>query len=93
MAVGKTLVPIHARIDVETIDNTEWLVDPELMDGGAAMMAYAMMQFTQMSDDEARLAAKALLRYCELDTFAMVMIYEHWREAVRAPLSPEVDLS
>jgi hypothetical protein len=25
---------------------------------------------------------RALLRYCELDTLAMVMIYEAWREWV-----------
>ena len=27
--------------------------------------------------------AKALLRYCELDTLAMVMIYEGWREMIK----------
>jgi hypothetical protein len=25
---------------------------------------------------------RALLRYCELDTMAMVMLYEGWREMV-----------
>jgi len=26
--------------------------------------------------------ARALLRYCELDTMAMVMLYEGWRDMV-----------
>jgi len=55
----------------------------ELHDGGAAMTAYAKIQFTEMSDLEREQVRKALLKYCELDTFAMVMIYEGWREMVR----------
>lgn len=46
--------------------------------GGAAMMAYGRMQFAQTSAYEREEIAKALYRYCELDTFAMVLIYEHW---------------
>lgn len=56
--------------------------EAELKDGGAAMTAYAKMQFTQMKDDERKLIRKALLRYCELDTFAMVLIWEYWNEVV-----------
>jgi hypothetical protein len=44
------------------------------------MMAFAMMQFTEMTDAEANKIQDALLKYCELDTFAMVMIYEHWNQ-------------
>jgi hypothetical protein len=51
----------------------------EIADGGAAMTAYAMLQFSQMSDREAEDIKAALLRYCELDTLAMVMLVEHWR--------------
>lgn len=53
-----------------------------MSDGGAAMMAYAKMQFSEMSDFERGEYRKALLRYCELDTLAMVMIYEHWKSLV-----------
>lgn len=53
-----------------------------LADGGAAMTAYAKMQFTQMPDDERKALINGLLRYCELDTLAMVMIFEAWREWV-----------
>ena len=46
------------------------------------MIAYARMQFDEMSIDEFNELKKALLKYCELDTLAMVMIYEHLREII-----------
>lgn len=46
------------------------------------MTAYARMQFTQMSVEEHERVAKALLRYCELDTFAMVLIYQYWKHEI-----------
>lgn len=54
--------------------------DEELADGGAAMMAYAKMQFSEMSEKEREFYRNALLKYCELDTLAMVMIYEGWKD-------------
>ena len=50
-----------------------------LANGGAALMAYARMQFEHMSDYERDELRQALLKYCELDTLAMVMIYESWK--------------
>jgi hypothetical protein len=47
------------------------------------MTAYAMLQFTEMSDYERNEIKKALLKYCELDTFAMVMIYKGWKDMVK----------
>jgi hypothetical protein len=47
------------------------------------MVAYCRMQFSEMSDFEREKLEKALLRYCELDTFAMVMIYEAWRVMIK----------
>ncbi len=55
----------------------------ELSDGGAAMTAYGRLQFEDMSDYERGEIRKALLKYCELDTLAMVMIYEGWREFLK----------
>jgi hypothetical protein len=52
--------------------------DQELKNGGAAMTAYAVCQFTQISMGERTRLEQALLRYCELDTFAMVMIHLYW---------------
>lgn len=54
----------------------------EINEGGAATTAYALMQFTEMSDYERAQIASALYKYCELDTFAMVMIYEAWKDMV-----------
>ncbi len=54
----------------------------ELNNGGAAMTAYARMQFEEMSDYEREKIRSALLKYCELDTLAMVMIYEGWKDII-----------
>ena len=55
-------------------------LDDELREGGAAMTAYARLQFEDLSDPVRREIESALLRYCELDTLAMVMIYQAWVE-------------
>lgn len=57
--------------------------DDSLANGGAALTAYAKMQFTEMSDFERGELRAGLLKYCELDTLAMVMIYEAWVDWVR----------
>ncbi|HPQ35177.1 MAG TPA: DUF2779 domain-containing protein [Tenuifilaceae bacterium] len=76
----KLLDPVFKDMsDEETEDFT---VDESIASGGAAMTAYARMQFTRMSSVERERAREALLRYCELDTLAMVMIYEHWKDLV-----------
>lgn len=54
--------------------------DDKLKEGGSASIAYARMQFSEMSEMERSELKKALLEYCELDTLAMVMIVEAWRE-------------
>jgi Domain of unknown function(DUF2779) len=56
--------------------------EDELNNGGAALTAYGRMQFSEMSTVERDELSSALLRYCELDTMAMVMIFEAWREMV-----------
>ncbi len=54
-----------------------------IYDGGAAMAAYGKIQFTNMPDAEREKITKALLRYCELDTLAMVIILEEFRELLK----------
>ncbi|ODS32085.1 MAG: hypothetical protein SCARUB_02792 [Candidatus Scalindua rubra] len=49
-----------------------------IQDGAGALIAFGKMQFTEMQEDEREALKEALLQYCELDTLAMVMIYEHW---------------
>ena len=41
------------------------------------------MQFTEMSSIEIDALAKGLLKYCELDTLAMVMIFEYWMDEIK----------
>lgn len=52
-----------------------------IADGGSAMMAYARMQFDDVTSEERDAVFNALLSYCELDTLAMVMIVEAWKGA------------
>ena len=63
--------------------------EDELSNGGAALTAYGRMQFSEISDYEKKELEKALLKYCELDTLAMVMIYEAWRDMLNAKLEEE----
>lgn len=55
------------------------IASPKLANGGEAMIAYAKCQFTQMLHEERMSIWHGLLKYCELDTLAMCLIYEHWR--------------
>ncbi|WP_019037730.1 DUF2779 domain-containing protein [Psychroflexus tropicus] len=49
----------------------------EINNGGAALTAYGLTQYTDMGNEERKEIKNALLRYCELDTLAMVIVYEH----------------
>jgi hypothetical protein len=51
-----------------------------IADGGMALTAYAKLQYQDMTDKERAEITSGLLKYCELDTLAMVMIYEHFKE-------------
>ncbi len=72
----KLLPSIFEGIDSDSLDL--FISDEFIADGGTAMMAYARMQFSEVSDLECKHIIKGLLKYCELDTLAMVMILEHW---------------
>jgi len=50
--------------------------------GGAATTAYARLQFEDLNQESRERIQSALLRYCELDTLAMVMVLQGWQEAV-----------
>jgi hypothetical protein len=76
----KLLPPIFNDIDQELAD--EFTTEENLADGGAAMVAFAKMQFTDISETEREAIKNGLLKYCELDTLAMVMIYEFWMREV-----------
>jgi hypothetical protein len=50
-----------------------------ISDGGAAATAYARLQFEDLSQVSRDKVVAALLRYCELDTLAMLMIVQAWQ--------------
>jgi hypothetical protein len=50
-----------------------------IADGGAELMAYFKLIYQDMSELERSEIKLSLFKYCELDTLAMVMIYEHFR--------------
>lgn len=77
------LEPVFSREEDEMLDDL--LMDEKcgIYDGGAAMAAYGKMQFTRMTGSEREKISEALLRYCELDTLAMVMILEEFRELAK----------
>ena len=55
----------------------------KLNNGGDALTAYAKIQYLDMSSDEREIIKESLLKYCELDTLAMVMIYEFFASEVK----------
>ncbi len=59
--------------------------DFDVKEGAGAMMAYAQMQLTQTPAAQMETLAKKLLMYCELDTLAMVMLWEAWQHWLNEP--------
>jgi hypothetical protein len=77
----KLLPPVFENWSNDELDKL--LSDVEdLNNGGAALTAYGFLQYTDMSQQERDKITEALLRYCELDTLAMVMLWEHFGEVV-----------
>ena len=50
--------------------------------GGAATTAYARLQFEDLNQESRERIKSALLRYCELDTLAMVMVLQGWQDLI-----------
>jgi hypothetical protein len=76
----KLLPPLFEGIDDDQIE--QFLMRSNIQEGGAAMTAYARMQFAQISDIERESIIKGLLKYCELDTLAMVIVWEYWHDLI-----------
>ena len=70
------LPAVFEGVGNQVLDSSLLDEDSSIAEGGAAMTAYARMQFTEMSGEERDKVIKALLKYCELDTFAMVLVWE-----------------
>lgn len=78
------LPPIFTDIAQSALDGGSEGNEADIREGGAATTAYARMQFEDVSDTLREATRKALLRYCELDTLAMVMIYQAWTAWAKA---------
>ena len=78
----KNLPPIFEDWSEDAIEKSLSEIE-SINDGGAALTAYGKLQYTDMEEEEIREIQKALLKYCELDTLAMVIIYEHFLELVK----------
>lgn len=68
--------------DIDEDMTNSFITEDSINSGGAALTAFAKIQFVQMSDTERNLVIHGLLKYCELDTLAMVMIFEYWKELI-----------
>jgi hypothetical protein len=78
----KTLPKIFENTNDDLLD--DFISDmEEVKNGGHALYAYAKMQYTNMSIQERELLKNSLLKYCELDTMAMVMIYEFFLSEIK----------
>lgn len=73
----KLLPKLFDDVDSEIAEG--FITEDSINSGGAALTAFAKMQFTEMADQEREHVINGLLKYCELDTLAMVMIFEHWK--------------
>lgn len=81
----KLLPPLFDDIDPEEVE--KFITDENINSGGAALTAFAKMQFTEMCETERKEVIQGLLKYCELDTLAMVMIYEYWQHEIKKTLT------
>lgn len=70
---------LSADADLAELDEIE-SEDKVIADGGAAMVAYGLLQSGRLDDASMRDLRDQLLRYCELDTLAMVMAWEGLQE-------------
>jgi hypothetical protein len=78
------LPPIFDDIDAAAFAGYGQQEDEGIREGGAAATAYARLQFSDVDPQRREAVRNALLRYCELDTLAMVMVVEAWREWCRS---------
>jgi hypothetical protein len=79
----KTLETLDKLLPMEMQKIDRLFTNNMVGDGGAAMTAWAFMQFAEMKEKERDNIEEALKRYCELDTMAMVMIMEAWIDMIK----------
>jgi len=66
------------------IMNENSAVQLKVKNGGAAQAAYSILQSKEVEEGHAQYLRSSLLQYCELDTLAMIMIYQYFTEVVNS---------
>ena len=65
-------------------EQTELAGLEQIKDGGAALTAYARLMYEDLGAATRKSIEQSLLEYCELDTLAMVFLYEGLHDFVVA---------
>jgi hypothetical protein len=76
----KQLEPVFVGLSDAELEELESSEDMAIAEGGAATAAYTILISEGLSANERSRIEIALKSYCELDTLAMVMIFEAWRD-------------
>lgn len=84
---GNVLDPyslLPGRFDDPELDALEGTEESSAVvaDGGAAMVAYSLLQSDSLAPEDRAELENQLLRYCELDTLAMVMAFDGLKEQI-----------
>ena len=80
----RLLPPVFEDVSAQELEAAEEGLSEELREGGAAMAAYGRLQFEDLPQAQRGAITSALLRYCELDTLAMVMAVQAWMSLTRS---------
>lgn len=91
-ADGRVIDPytlLGERVEDPDLAGLERLEDAEtaVADGGAAMVAYGLLQSGSLDEAASLRLQSQLLRYCELDTLAMVMAWEGLHDLLRTSVA------
>ena len=73
------LPPLFEDFSPEELAALDESLPEDLREGGAAMAAYARLQSEDLPEPARNAMQQGLLRYCELDTLAMVMVVQAWQ--------------
>jgi len=84
----KLLPPLsdYLNMDEATAEAIGDAAESQIANGGAALTAYSELQFSDNVMSDA--LSKALLRYCELDTMAMVFLWEYFYSEIFTQYKP-----
>jgi hypothetical protein len=73
-------LPVEEQTSEE--DNEDSAI--EINNGGLALIAYAKVQNEKMNPNQITQYREALLKYCELDTLAMVMVFQGLKSLIKS---------